>query len=358
MTAKELVAALEKEKRLDPDGYRSLLECRDPESVAYLHGTAREAAARRFGHGIYIRGLIEISNICRNDCLYCGIRKGNGNIRRYLMTPEEILGRCSAGYRAGFRTFVLQGGELPDEADSLIEEVCRLIRLGFPDCAITLSLGERKEEAYRHFFKAGATRYLLRHETHDPRHYSRLHPPEMSLRNRLRCLGVLKDIGYQTGTGIMVGSPCQTMANITDDILYISSLKPEMIGLGPFIPHKDTTFAGFSPLPDRRLELTLKLISIFRLIFPDALIPATTALATIAEDGCEQGILSGANVVMPNLSPPEVRDSYSLYDNKACSGSESAEGLGELEARLERIGYHIDFSRGDYQSTSSGSVQS
>lgn len=362
----ELVDTLEREKRLDAAGYRSLLECRDPDTVAYLHETARRAAVRRFGHGIYVRGLMEFTNICRNDCLYCGIRKSNRNISRYCLTAEEILGRCSFGYRLGFRTFVLQGGELPDEADDFIEKVCSLIHGRFPDCAITLSLGERREESYRRFFNAGATRYLLRHETHNPVHYAMLHPAGMSLENRLRCIARLKAIGYQTGTGIMAGSPYQTVDNIIEDIQYIQALRPQMIGIGPFIPHKDTPFGGLcygteyrnrtvgGPGPatraaeDMRLELTLKLISIFRLMFPDALIPATTALATIAPDGREKGILSGANVVMPNLSPPWTRDSYSLYDDKASSGSESAEGLAELESRLARIGYHIDFSRGDY----------
>lgn len=343
-----LIDTLEREKGLDAAGYRSLLECRDPDTVAYLHISARKTALQRFGHGIYIRGLIEFTNICRNDCLYCGIRKSNRNVRRYCLSKEEILDRCSYGYAAGFRTFVLQGGELPDEADGFIEDVCREIHRIFPDCAITLSLGERREESYRLFFNAGASRYLLRHETRNPGHYSRLHPDGMSFWNRLRCLDELKSIGYQTGTGIMVGSPYQTVDNIIEDIQYIQSLRPEMIGLGPFIPHKDTRFAGSGPVPDRRTELTLKLISIFRLMFPDALIPATTALATITPDGRERGILAGANVVMPNLSPPWTRESYSLYDNKASSGSESAEGFQELEASLEKIGYHIDSSRGDW----------
>ena len=369
----EIVDTLKREKRLDAAGYRSLLESRDPDTAAYLHETAKGVSVQRFGRGIYIRGLIEFTNICRNDCLYCGIRKSNRNIRRYMLADNEIIDRCSCGYGLGFRTFVLQGGELPDEKDDFIEEVCRLIHGRFPDCAITLSLGERREESYRRFFNAGATRYLLRHETHNPAHYAMLHPAGMSLENRLRCIARLKAIGYQTGTGIMAGSPYQTVDNIIEDIQYIQALRPQMIGIGPFIPHRDTRFAGWyretafqdtngngnktdgmtgstdrSGREDRRAELTLKLISIFRLMFPDALIPATTALATVANDGREKGILSGANVVMPNLSPPWTRDSYSLYDDKASSGSESAEGLAELESRLARIGYHIDFSRGDY----------
>ena len=255
---------------------------------------------------------------------------------------------------------------MPDDADSYIEDLCRRIRAGFPDCAITLSLGERREESYRRFFEAGATRYLLRHETHNASHYSRLHPAEMSLDKRLHCLETLKSTGYQTGTGIMAGSPYQTVDNIIEDIQYIQALRPQMIGIGPFIPHKDTPFGGLcygteyrnrtvgGPGPatreaeDMRLELTLKLISIFRLMFPDALIPSTTALATISADGREKGILAGANVLMPNLSPENIRGNYSLYDGKASSGAESAEGLDALKTRIERIGYHIVTDKGDY----------
>ena len=363
----ELVDTLKREKRLDASGYRSLLECCNADEISYLHSSAQETAIGRFGHRIYIRGLIEITNICRNDCLYCGIRKSNRNISRYWLSTDEVLARCSFGYERGFRTFVLQGGEMPDDADSYIEDLCRRIRAGFPDCAITLSLGERREESYRRFFEAGATRYLLRHETHNASHYSRLHPAEMSLDKRLHCLETLKSTGYQTGTGIMVGSPYQTMDNIVEDIVYIGRLQPEMIGLGPFIPHKDTVFSGWysehqpsanaegmdnysgrTDLYDRRIDLTMKLISIFRFMFPDALIPSTTALATISADGREKGILAGANVLMPNLSPENIRGDYSLYDGKASSGAESAEGLDALKTRIERIGYHIVTDKGDY----------
>ena len=356
-----LIDRLYSDRRLEPDGYRALLVCDDHKVAGRLHEAAREETLKRFGTGIYIRGLIEFSSICRNDCLYCGIRKSNRKAERYCLSKEDILECCRHGYRLGFRTFVLQGGELPDTSDMLIEDICSAITSEFPDCALTLSLGERREETYVRLFKAGATRYLLRHETRNPVHYSLLHPKEMSLKHRLHCLDVLKRTGYQTGTGIMVGSPFQTYDNIVEDILYIGDLKPEMIGIGPFIPHKDTPFRDYrtglvDSLPADIVGLTARLISIFRLMLPDALIPATTALATIApgdKDGMtpggrETGILAGANVVMPNLSPSRVRHGYSLYDGKASSGAEAAEGIGELERRLEKIGRHIEISRGDF----------
>ena len=336
---KDLVRKLHKERRLEACEYRSLLLCEDRETIESLHEAARETAVERFGKNIYIRGLIEITNICRNDCLYCGIH----------------------GYGLGFRTFVLQGGELPESADSKTVTLCRAIHGEFPDCAITLSIGERFLDSYRRFREAGATRYLLRHETHNPEHYSRLHPEGMTIGNRLHCLDILKEYGYHTGTGIMVGSPFQSADNIVEDIIYIEKFRPEMIGLGPFIPHKDTVFADYwktttSILPEKShkeeaLDLTLKLISVFRLMLPDSLIPATTALATLVPDGHEKGILAGANVIMPNLSPPRVRGNYSLYDNKASSGAEAAEGLGNLKVQLERIGYNIVTDRGDFRTT-------
>lgn len=353
-----LITKLRNERRLEAEEYRALLVCDDGEVSRKLQKAARETALARFGNRIYIRGLIEITNICRNDCLYCGIRKSNRKTERYALDKAEILECCRTGYGLGFRTFVLQGGEMPEHSDRMIEDVCKAIHAEFPDCAITLSLGERRAESYERFFKAGATRYLLRHETHNPEHYSLLHPAEMSLEHRLQCLDTLKGIGYQTGTGIMVGSPFQTFGNIVEDIMYIRDFRPEMIGIGPFIPHKDTPFAGYGTglvdsLPVDIIGLTLKLISIFRLMFPDALIPATTALATLAPDtalpgGRELGILSGANVVMPNLSPAGVRNRYSLYDNKASTGAEAAEGLAKLEASLKRIGYRITIDRGDF----------
>lgn len=345
VTPLSLIEKLALTHRLTAEEYKALLQDEDARTLELLQQKARETAVRVFGKGVFVRGLIEISNYCRNNCLYCGIRAGNTSARRYRLTKEEILECCRKGHALGFRTFVLQGGEDPVQTDSWVEDVVRAVHKEFPDCAITLSLGEKTKEAYRKFKQAGAERYLLRHETFNAEHYSRLHPAGMSGENRLKCLEALKENGYQTGTGIMVGSPYQTIDNIVEDILFIQDLKPEMIGLGPFIHHDQTPFGGFK---DGSVELTLKLIAIFRLVSPHALIPSTTSLATLDPDGRKKGILSGANVVMPNLSPQTVRADYDLYEGKASRGAESAEGLEELESELNSIGYSIDFSRGDY----------
>lgn len=306
---------------------------------------ARAVAQSHFGNKIYIRGLIEIGNCCHNDCFYCGIRKSNRHLKRYRLDAKTILACCRHGYELGFRTFVLQGGEDNYMNDDRVTEVVTAIRTEFPDVAITLSLGERPTLSYERFFQAGANRYLLRHETHNEAHYRRLHPESMLLSNRLRCLNDLKRIGFQTGTGIMVGSPGQTVDHLVEDILFIEQFRPQMIGIGPFLPHHDTPFAS---CPPGCLTQTLTLLSIFRLMHPQALIPSTTALASLTPDGREKGILAGANVVMPNLSPVEQRKNYALYDNKASMGSEAAEGLRLLAQRLAAIGYEIDKSRGDY----------
>ncbi len=343
---KQLVDKLRKEHRLSGSEYAALLVCRDADALAYLQQTAQQMTEERFGRRVFVRGLIEISNRCRNNCLYCGIRKGNSKVARYALNRDEILGCCRSGYAKGFRTFVLQGGEDPYQTDAWVEQTVSDIRREFPDCAITLSLGEKTREAYLRFYQAGANRYLLRHETRNEAHYRLLHPDEMSLSYRLQCLAWLKEIGYQTGTGIMVGSPGQHIEHLVEDLLFIQEFRPEMIGIGPFIPHSDTPFASE---PAGSVELTLRLLSIFRLMHPAALIPATTALATLAEDGRERGILAGANVVMPNLSPDEERTKYTLYNNKAAFGAESAEGLPYLMERLEAIGYRITTERGDYK---------
>ncbi|WP_455667507.1 [FeFe] hydrogenase H-cluster radical SAM maturase HydE [Phocaeicola sp.] len=342
---KQLIDKLRHNHRLTGEEYTTLLACRDADSLSYLQRQAQEVALALFGNAVFIRGLIEVGNRCRNNCYYCGIRKGNPSVARYALTRETILGCCREGYALGFRTFVMQGGEDPAMTDEWIEQTVAAIRREFPDCAITLSLGEKSREAYRRFFHAGANRYLLRHETHNAEHYRRLHPEDMSLSHRLQCLQWLKEIGYQTGTGIMVGTPGQTIAHLAEDLLYIEQLQPEMIGIGPFIPHHDTPFATE---PAGSMEMTLKLLSIFRLMHPSALIPSTTALATLAPDGREQGILAGANVVMPNLSPREQREKYALYDNKAAFGAEAAEGLRNLAQRLETIGYRVSTERGDF----------
>lgn len=342
-----LITRLKETGILTRDEFTALLDGLpgDTQAAGFLETCARQTAQKYFGRNIYIRGLIEFTNYCRNDCYYCGIRRSNTDASRYRLTPEEILLCCQTGYQLGFRTFVLQGGEDMGWNDTEMTRIIEQIRRNFPDCAITLSVGERSKDTYQAWFDAGADRFLLRHETANPDHYSKLHPPVLSSAHRKKCLRDLKAIGYQTGTGFMVGSPWQTTENLAEDLLFIHDLEPEMIGIGPFIPHQSTPFKDFSA---GSMMQTLHLISILRLMRPSALIPSTTALGTIHPLGREKGILAGANVVMPNLSPPEVRKKYLLYDNKICTGEESAECRNCLDLRLESIGYHIVTDRGDF----------
>lgn len=345
---KTLIDNLEKNHVLSREEFAALITGRNPELDKYLFTKAAAVQERYFGKKIYIRGLIELTNYCKNDCLYCGIRKSNQYAQRYRLTGEQVLSCCQTGYKLGFRTFVLQGGEDPYFTD---ERTCALIgaiKDEYPDCALTLSLGEKGYASYQAFFDAGADRYLLRHETADLQHYQLLHPPAMSLSNRKQCLFNLKDIGFQVGCGFMVGSPYQTTACLVEDLVFIHELQPHMIGIGPFIPHHHTPFAHD---PAGSLDLTLFLLGLLRLMLPKVLLPATTALGTIHPEGREFGILAGANVVMPNLSPTEVRSKYLLYDNKVCTGDEAAEGLNDLQRRLQSIGYSITVDRGDYDPT-------
>lgn len=325
--------------------YEELLSTTSPDSDHILTDLARRTAQERFGRGVYVRGLIEISNICANNCYYCGIRRGNAHVERYRLSEDEILESCHIGYHIGFRTFVLQGGEDPYWRGERLHDLVRKIRSLYPDCALTLSLGEMSRDEYKSLYEAGANRYLLRHETRNAEHYGHLHPSEMSGAYRLQCIRDLKEVGFQTGTGIMIGSPGQTVEHLAEDLAFIAELQPEMIGLGPFLPHRDTPFGREQV---GRLETTLRFISLCRLICPDANIPATTAVATLHPEGRLRAILAGANVVMPNLSPSRRRALYSLYDDKAYSGSEAAEGVALLEEQLETIGYHIEWSRGDF----------
>ena len=311
----------------------------------YLREKARDKADKVFGKYIFMRGLIEFTNYCKNDCIYCGIRKSNKKIERYRLNKKEILECCKIGYDIGFRTFVLQGGEDNFFNIERMSNIARAIKKEFPDCALTLSIGEKEEEYYKELKNNGANRFLLRHETADSEHYSKLHPKYMSLENRKECLRFLKSLGFQTGTGMMIGSPFQKLENIAGDLIFMQEIKPEMIGIGPFLPHKDTPFANEKI---GELELTLILISILRLIFPLSLIPATTALGTIKEGGRELGILHGANVVMPNLSPMNVRKKYLLYNNKISTGTESAEGVELLRESIDKIGYVLTGARGDF----------
>lgn len=311
------------------------------ESDEFNEPLAEAADIRRrenYGDKVYIRGLIEFTNYCRNNCYYCGIRRDNKKAERYRLTKDEILLCCDEGYKLGFRTFVMQGGEDPYYTDEMICDIVSKIKSRYPDCAVTLSIGEKPRESYQAFFDAGADRYLLRHETADPEHYGKLHPEAMSLENRKECLFDLKEIGYQVGSGFMVGSPYQTMENLISDLRFLQKLQPDMIGIGPYITHADTPFAEFK---SGNVMLTLRLVSILRLMFPYALIPSTTALGTIHPQGRELGLKAGANVVMPNLSPVSVRKLYSLYENKICTGEEAAQCRGCLERRVESAGYKI-----------------
>ena len=342
---KRLIDQLRDNHQLSPDGYWTLLTMHHPDDVEYLMLQAREVAQRQFGKSIYLRGLIELTNVCRNDCLYCGIRRGNTHVTRYTLTREQVMESCAQGYRIGFRTFVLQGGEWGEERSAWIAEIISEIRQRWPDCAITLSLGEHPRDTYALWRNAGADRYLLRHETHNERHYSLLHSQGMTIGHRLQCLDWLKELDYQVGTGIMVGSPFQSLKSLVEDIQYLIEFKPHMIGIGPFIPQHDTPFARF---PAGSVEMTARLYAILRLALPHALIPSTTAMATLSPTGRLHGILAGANVVMPNLSPIDNREKYALYDNKAALGAESAQGIQLLSDELATIGYKIDWSRGDH----------
>lgn len=341
----ELINKLEKNHSLSLEEYEYLILNRNEEYAKILADKATEARKKIYGNDVYIRGLIEISNICKNDCLYCGIRRGNKNCERYRLTDDEILLCCDEGYFLGFRTFVMQGGEDPYFNDDRICSLVSKIKQRYPDCAVTLSLGEKSFDSYKKLYDSGADRYLLRHETADAEHYSKLHPDDLSFENRMECLYNLKKIGFQTGCGFMVGSPYQTEKNLAKDLKFIEEFKPEMCGIGPFIPHKDTCFKNEK---SGTVELTCYLLSIVRLISPNILLPSTTALGSIDPEGREKGILSGANVVMPNLSPYDVRNKYELYNNKNYGGAEAASNVDELKRRMESVGYRIVTARGDF----------
>lgn len=342
-----LIERIKSAQKVEKEEWAFLISSLTGEQREQLAANAREVAFSNFGKGVYVRGLVEISSYCKNNCYYCGLRCANKAASRYRLSKEEILECCREGASLGFNTFVLQGGEDPVQNDAFITDVVAALHNEFPAKAITLSVGERSREAYEAFRKAGATRYLLRHETRSVEHYARLHPSAMSADNRRSCLFALRELGYQAGSGFMVGSPGQSVENLVDDILFLEELQPQMIGIGPFIPAAGTPFGNFAA---GSAEQTLLLLSLLRLRFPQALIPATTALSTLLPDGVERGVLAGANVVMPNLSPQGVREKYSIYNNKKISGCESAQQLDFLARRLRAIDYCIDYSRGDYPS--------
>ena len=339
-----LIDRLAVERRLTVEEYQALLDGYTPQLAAYAAERAVAVRKQVYGNTVYIRGLIEVSNICKNDCLYCGIRRSNAACDRYRLSAEDILACCDEGYALGFRTFVLQGGEDGYFTDERLCALLRQIKTAHPDCAVTLSLGERSYESYAALREAGADRYLLRHETATKSHYEQLHPASMSFETRMQCLRDLKALGYAVGCGFMVGSPHQTTAHLAADLKFIEEFVPQMCGIGPFIPQKDTPLGGY---PAGTLEMTCYLLSLLRLMHPHLLLPSTTALGTIHPNGREMGILAGANVVMPNLSPSSVRKKYALYDNKATDGSESAQCKAALAERMAAIGYEVVTARGD-----------
>ena len=345
MTNIQLIDRLEAQTRLERAEWEQLLSTYTEDEREYAAGRARAIAQREFGRRIYFRGIIEFTSICKNDCLYCGLRRSNRNAARYRLDKDDILACCKEGYAAGFRTFVLQGGEDAYFTDERMCDIVSAIRAEYPDCAITLSLGERSRESYRLLLEAGADRYLLRHETAAPEHYALLHPAELKLESRMRCLRDLRELGYQTGCGCMVGAPGQTARELAQDMPFMREFEPQMIGIGPFIPHHDTPFADKAP---GSVDMTLMLLSLCRIMLPRVLLPATTALGTLDGSGRKQGVLAGANVIMPNLSPVSVRKKYLLYDNKAITGDDAAESLNTLRRHMAEIGYELISVRGDW----------
>lgn len=342
---KEMIETLEKKGELEKNEFRWILTKTNEQESEWVRYRARSIADEVYGKSIYLRGLIEFSNYCKNDCYYCGIRCSNKQASRYRLSKEEILECCRQGYELGFRTFVLQGGEDSYYTDDILVQIIEGIKLKFPECAVTLSLGERSKESYRILKEAGADRYLLRHETANPKHYAKLHPPKMSWEYRKQCLYWLKELGYQVGCGFMVGTPYQTIDDLIDELFFLREINPQMVGIGPFLSHKDTPFRKEK---NGSLTMTLLMLSLIRIMYKNALLPATTALATIDKRGRELGILAGANVLMPNLSPVSQREKYTLYDGKVCMGDEAAECKMYLEKRLESIGYHSVVDRGDH----------
>lgn len=346
MTNRELIDKLNREKTLTHEEWTQIFATYTQEDLEYATGLAHDITIERFGRKIYFRGIVEFTNICKNDCYYCGIRCSNANVQRYRLSEEDILSCCADGYAHGFRTFVLQGGEDPYFSAEVLCGIVSRIRKAYPDCAITLSVGELEREDYQALYDAGADRYLLRHETADPWHYSMLHPAAQTLENRMRCLRDLKDIGYQTGCGIMVGTPYQKPEHIATDMMFMRDLEPEMIGLGPFIPHHDTPFRDEAR---GSVDATLMVIAMCRIMLPDSLIPSTTALGTAETEGRQKGVLAGCNVVMPNLSPLSVRKKYMLYDGKSGTDMSAETGIRILRGQMEEIGYEVIVGRGDFE---------
>lgn len=346
MKNKALIDTLHQKRSLTHEEWCRLIGEHDEEDASYAEKLARGIAVAHFGRKIYFRGIVEFSNYCKNDCLYCGIRHANRKAERYRLRKEDVLSCCEDGYSNGFRTFVLQGGEDPFYTDEVLLDTVASIRQTYPDCAITLSLGERSRASYQKLYDAGADRYLLRHETASPALYKKWHPDYQHFENRMRCLQDLKEIGYQTGCGFMVGAPFQTAEDLAVDMEFITDFKPAMVGIGPFVPHSETPFKAQSA---GSTNFTLFMLSLCRILHPKVLMPATTALGTVQDNGRQLGVLAGCNVVMPNLSPMSVRKKYMLYNNKAGTGDDAFSGIRKLTAQMEEIGYQVICGRGDYQ---------
>ena len=344
MHNKQIIDKLNRDHALALTEWETLIGTYTPDDAEYAKSLAQSIAGEHFGNTIYFRGIVEFSNYCKNNCYYCGIRAGNTNVSRYRLSDDDILRCCEEGWECGFRTFVLQGGEDPVFTDERFVNLIRRIKAEYPDCAVTLSIGERSRESYAKLRDAGADRFLLRHETADATHYSMIHPSGMTLENRIRCLRDLKSLGYQTGCGMMVGTPHQTPAHLAKDMAFMSEFRPHMIGVGPFLPHSDTPFRD---QPAGSVALTLFLISLCRIMLPKVLLPSTTALGTAQSDGRKLGVLAGCNVVMPNLSPADVRKKYMLYDNKSGTDLTAAQGIAMLTRQMEEIGYRVVVGRGD-----------
>lgn len=342
---KQLIDKLCLKEPLSKEEFVTLIGLTKEDDFAYLCIKANQIKEETFGKYVYIRGLIEFTNYCKNDCYYCGIRCSNKKAQRYRLSFEDILASCDMGEQLGIQTYVLQGGEDPFFTDEKLIEIVQKIKEKYPHKAITLSVGERTDESYLKLKKNGVDRYLLRHETATKSHYEQLHPGNLTLENRLECLRKLKQAGFQTGAGFMVGSPFQNDEHLANDLLLLKELQPEMVGIGPFIHHNDTPFKDFS---DGSVRKTVLMVALTRLLLPKALIPSTTALASLNQDGRKMALLSGANVVMPNLTPAGNRKKYLLYQNKISAGEETAECFHQLKEEIESIGLKMDLFRGDF----------
>jgi len=337
--------------RLCEEDIIRLLSPKDDAEEALLFKMAREVKRSHVGGAVFLRGLIEISNICQKDCYYCGIRKGNLLLRRYKMNKEEVLSAARKAYEWGYGSLTLQSGEVRGEKHiAFIEEIIREIKnMTSGSLGITLSLGEQKNEAYQRWFMAGAHRYLLRIETSNKGLYRALHPEDHSFDHRIECLHALKKIGYQLGTGVMIGLPGQTIENLAHDIIFFMDVDADMIGMGPYVPHMDTPLgrgiADIQKVTSANLIMALKMIAATRIVLKDVNIASATALQAIDENGRERGVMAGANVIMPNMTDAAYRRYYQLYENKPCMDEDSEACRGCLESRIESIGETIGYNQ-------------